>query len=284
MKQISLALSAVGFLLVAGCGSDDPTSFAVTGDWLAENMNNPDVQIVEAYQPPHQTIDHYNAGHIPGAVAFDVGSIRVTIDGVESVLETPEIAAAAFSAAGLRDDATIVVYDGNDGVFSARLLWSMRYYGHKDIRLLDGGSPAWMESGRAMIVEPAAFPATKYPVHKVRSEIMVDKDWVLGHLDDPSIVLLDVRSEAEWQLGYIPGAIHHDWHETLDNHLFKDDATLMSLLSLPSDKTIVIYCQTGTRASVMYAVLKDLGYSDVRVYDGSWFEWGVAPGVPIAYP
>jgi thiosulfate/3-mercaptopyruvate sulfurtransferase len=286
MKRISLSFLMLGSMVAFGCGDNitpppelGEVPMLVSAAWLAEHRDHPDVQIVDVREQ-----GLYDVSHIPGAIQFDLADVRATIDGIPGMVAPPETVEDVLSAAGLRPDATIVLYDDSDGLYATRLLWTFHYYNHFNVHLLHGGLQVWEEEGGAVTTKATTYEPTTFTIDETRDELRVTADWIFPRLEDPSIVLVDARSIEEWQAGYIPGAFHHDWHNNVENHLFKPDSVLLEMYSIPKDKTVVAYCQTGTRASVTYFTLLMLGYPDVKVYDGSWGEWSIREDLPKTIP
>lgn len=258
----------------------------VDANWVASHLGDDTVRIVDM-----RPIDDYAQGHIPGAVQLDLVAVRTTTDGVRGQVAPPEIVEAVLGGLGIDVQTTVVIYDADTGIDATRLFWTLEYYGHQDVHLLDGGWGAWQRAGKEMSTElPTVAPKTF--VAQPQPELIADAEWMLAHLNDENLTIVDARSVEEYRGedvralrgGHIPGAILVDWRSTLnDDGSFKDVSALGTLYrsaGLEPGQEVVTYCQTGHRAAHDYFTLRLLGYT-VRLYDGSWEEWGNQADTPV---
>jgi thiosulfate/3-mercaptopyruvate sulfurtransferase len=249
-------------------------------EWLAEQVDNPDVRVVDV-----RPADEYNSGHIPNAVLIDLTLLDVTVDGIPGQITDPETVGAVLGLVGVTPDKTIVIYDDSDHLYAARLFWILEYHGYEDARLLNGGWEAWTDADMTVssdVLEVESGEELKLTPVAGR---IVDGEWLLDNLDDPDLTIIDARGAGEYagtagqtvNRGHIPGAHSLDWTLNIADGLFKSAGELAELyapLELSEDGLIVVYCSIGYRASVDYFTLRLLGYEQVAVYDGSWAEWG----------
>jgi thiosulfate/3-mercaptopyruvate sulfurtransferase len=252
---------------------------------LAKSAPSKSVQILDA-RPKAK----YDAGHIPGALWVESGAWSKAFAG------TPEKEAWSkrLGALGLKTETPVVVY-GDDPREPARVWWILRYWGFKDVRLLNGGWAAWASTNSAASKEePTVAPTT--PKLTAHSDRLATKEQVLDFIKDKDRQIVDARSEKEHcgeerlakRGGAIPGAKNLEWSELLDKDgRFRSAAELRTLFKehdISVKEPAVTYCQSGGRAAVMAFTLELMGAKDVRNYYRSWNEWGNDPDTPIVTP
>tara|TARA_B100001123_G_scaffold142083_1_gene165062 strand:- start:398 stop:1216 length:819 start_codon:yes stop_codon:yes gene_type:complete len=236
----------------------------------------------------------YNQGHIPGAVNLSFASLILPRPPAMGTIPNSEQLSAALSLIGLHHSNHVVAYDSEGTGKASRFLWTLDVVGHSKASLLNGGFHSWAAEGHA---QETAANIPNPSDYNVTSEKMAlaDKAYILEHLGDDRVVILDCRTPAEFsgddmraaRGGHIPGAVNFDWMLAVDrdrNFRFKapDEITATLLeLGVTPDKEIITHCQTHHRSSHTYMVLKSLGYNNIKGYDGSWSDWGNDPNVPI---
>jgi thiosulfate/3-mercaptopyruvate sulfurtransferase len=270
-------------------------SALVTADWVEDHLDDPKVVLVEV----DEDADAYDKGHIRGAVKIDWR--KDLQDGVRHDFIDKSHLEALLSSKGISNDDTVVFYGGNNNWFAAYAYWYLKYYGHDNLRLLDGGRKKWELDSRELSTDVPERPATNYTAKDADTGIRAYRDEVVGSIGVKN--LIDVRSPDEYagrllapahlpqeaaQIGgHIPTAGNVPWSKAAnDDGTFRSDDELKELYAdagLDEGKDTIAYCRIGERSSHTWFVLKEiLGYQNVKNYDGSWSEYGSLRGVPVA--
>jgi thiosulfate/3-mercaptopyruvate sulfurtransferase len=271
----------------------------VTTAWLADRLGSSEIAVVDAtwFMPGDGKLglDAYAAGHIPGAVHFDIDGIADPSTGLPHMLPTPDAFAEAAGGLGLRRDLTIVVYDGQ-GIFSApRVWWTLRTMGFPNVFVLDGGLKAWNAEARPLeTVAPHPAPTTIEPAFD--PSLVRDLESVRTSLGAHDAQLIDARPAARFRGdvaepraglrgGHMPGALSVPFAGLLnpDGTMKAGDELRAAFQAAGVDleRPMVTTCGSGVSAAVLALALARLGRDDVAVYDGSWTEWGGRADTPI---
>lgn len=221
-------------------------------------------------------------GHLSGAHSVDVGRLRAEVDGVPGQVAPVMEVASVLGEAGVEPDLPALVYGQESDLAAARLVWTLSLMGHGPVHLLDGGYAAWQSAGHPVSTGSEAHTASDYPDDHIDESVRVDTDWILARLADPDVVLVDARTLSEFDAGHIPGALSRDWQGNVSNGRLLPLSELDARhADIPRDATVVAYCQTGSRAAMTWFVLRELGYADARLYDGSMAAWTQDPTRPL---
>lgn len=269
----------------------------VSTSWLADRWGDANVRVVDATLPlvgqPGRGHDSYVAGHIPGAVFFDINAIADPTTDLPHMLPTPEAFARAAGELGLGRDHTVIVYDAH-GIYSApRVWWTLRAMGYANVFVLDGGLKKWRAEGRPVeTAAPAPRPAPVTP--KAEPSLVKDLAAVTAILADGSAQVVDARSagrfrgeapepRASLRSGHMPGALNLPFDQVVnpDGALKSAEALKAAFAHVDLGRPIVTTCGSGVTASVLALALARLGRFDVAVYDGSWSEWGARPDTAV---
>jgi thiosulfate/3-mercaptopyruvate sulfurtransferase len=253
----------------------------VSAAWLQDNIDREDLVVV-GLMPEADFIP----SHIPGSQQIDWPSLEI-VDTSDIGIDTWQSQiAAAIGQLGITPSSAVVIYD--DGtLFAARLWWVLHYLGHADVRVLDGGLAAWQAAGGEVVEgDPVQNPVGIYE-GTPNPAVLATYTEVLDSLDQPDVIIVDARSNAEYVEGHIPGAVNVHYLDVADADpplYWKSEAALQELFAgagVERDKRIIPYCFSGVKSAVMFFTLYLVGYDDVALYTGSWNEWSMMPDAPI---
>ena len=270
--------------------------FLVETDWVAEHVNDANVRILESDEDPLL----YAVGHIPGAAQVDWFSTLQ--HPLRRDFLTKEKFEETLSSLGIANDTTVVFYGDKSNWFACYALWLFQYYGHENVKIMNGGRLKWEKENRPLVKEIPTYGKTAYRAKEADRSIRAFRDEVLQQ-SNAKKPLVDVRSPKEYsgelismpnypqegatRGGHIPGAVSIPWATAVNeaDSTFKTPEELRALYegkNIKADGEVIAYCRIGERSSLTWFVLKYLlGYPAVKNYDGSWTEWGNLVDAPI---
>ena len=267
----------------------------VSTEWVAQHGKDRNVRIVEV----DVDTNAYNEGHIPGAIAW-AWNTQLS-DTIRRDILSKEALEKLLSESGIANDTAVVLYGDNNNWFAAWALWQLKLYGHKDVRIVNGGRKKWLAEGRELSTAVSKYPQMNYRVPAADLSLRAFLPQAQAASREASAVLVDVRSPQEFtgeilappglpetcqRGGHIPGARNIPWGKACnDDGTFRSFDELKSLYAaegVDGSKPVIAYCRIGERSSHSWFVLKYLlGYGNISNYDGSWTEWGNLVGAPI---
>lgn len=277
-----------------------PNAPLVSTAWLAERLDAPDVVVVDgSWYLPAMNRDpesEFLAGHIPGAIRFDLDEVSDPSSPLPHMLPRPEAFASAVRAMGIGDGSKIVVYDGL-GLFSVpRVRWMFLTFGARDVAVLDGGMPAWVAEGRPIEEGPHRPRERRHFTARLDHSAVADLADMRRALDTGSAQIVDARSakrfrgeapepRPELPSGHMPGSLNLPWDDILAAGRLKDPESLRAAFAqagVDPAKPVITSCGSGVSAAILSLALETLGRPARALYDGSWTEWASRGDTPIA--
>lgn len=238
----------------------------------------------------------YESGHLPGAIRIDAAELSASKPPVSGLLPPESAIGRLLSEAGIRPDDHVIAYDGENSLKACRFLWLLDVIGHRGFSLLNGGLNAWLDAGHGLDdalpnIRPSRYQASYGTEH------VADKRYILEHLKDPAVVVVDTRSALEYsgvdrralRGGHIPGARNIDWAQTViggGDYRFRPVDEVRALYAhegVSSENEVIVHCHTHMRSAHSYILLKALGFTRIKGYPGSWSDWGNDPEAPIEH-
>jgi thiosulfate/3-mercaptopyruvate sulfurtransferase len=264
---------------------------------LAELLDDPNLRIVDTrfdLKAPEAGLAAYESGHVPGAIYFDLdedlssppsrGAGRHPLPDMESF-------ARKLAIRGIGNEHLVVVYDDSNGLFAGRMWWLLRYAGHDQVKLLDGGLSAWVAMGGAVTAAVPTYPRAEFDLD-LRPEMAVDKAFVARNLDNPEVLLIDARAPERYrgeiepldpQAGHIPSAVNRPFAENLEGGRFLSrDALRARYVVAEEAEDVVVYCGSGVSAAHDVLAMEEAGLPLPKLYVGSWSQWSGDPEAPVA--
>jgi thiosulfate/3-mercaptopyruvate sulfurtransferase len=274
------------------------TNVLVTTDWVAQHARDAGVRVVEV----DVDTSAYDQGHVPGAAGWNWAT--ELCDTVVRDIAPKGKLEGLLGKSGIDNNTTIVLYGDNNNWFAAWAFWQLKMYGHKDVRIMDGGRKKWLAEGRDLSTEKPAVPSKTYSASGPDLSLRALLPEVQKAVQSKSAGLVDVRSPQEFtgeilappglpetcqRGGHIPGAKSIPWGRNCnEDGTFKSVAELKAMYAaqgIGGDKPVIAYCRIGERSSLTWFVMKHLlGFQNVKNYDGSWTEWGNLVGAQVEKP
>jgi len=270
-------------VLPGGCG---PKTVKGEGQYIVEAnqvkdlLNKDNVVLVDA-----QNSDVYLKAHIKGTVNISRSDITVNVP-VENMLAQKEQIEGALGKNGISNNSTIVIYDDNNNMDAARLWWTLMIYGHENVKVISGGLKALETAKLETTADTLKVTPVKYTAKEKNMSMLATIEEVKAQVNDPkkNVVLLDTRTQKEFDEGTIPGSVLIDYiKNNYKDGTYKSvrDIKIQYIESgITNDKTVIMYCKTSIRGAETYLALYNAGYRNLKLYDGAWLEWSAINPLP----
>ncbi|MGH6675590.1 MAG: 3-mercaptopyruvate sulfurtransferase [Xanthobacteraceae bacterium] len=277
----------------------DSSAYFVSTQWLAAHLHDPDIVVIDAtfFVPDEGRNAHaeYLAGHIPGAVFFDIDAIADRTTDLPHMLPMPQAFAAAMRALGIGSSLRLIVYDNAGLQGGARVWWTLRLYGAKEVKILAGGLAKWKAEGRSLEAGEVRRAPQQFAVAVDRAGV-ADLEAVKRASAEGSPQIIDARPAARFRgeapeprpgvrSGHIPGSFSLPWREITANGELRSPqeiAAAFAKAGVDLNKPIITTCGSGVTAAILLLGLETAGKKDVSLYDGAWSEWGARTDLPVA--
>lgn len=285
-KLLSALMISIFMISAVGCGTSSTSS---SGDAIIEakqalELLKKDNVIMVAAQEPETAV--YDKEHIKGAVKIDISDVVVNIP-VKNMLAPKSQIEEVMSKNGISNDTTVLIYDTDNNMDSARLWWTLKVYGHENVKVVSGGLESLKKAGAELTAEVPSVTPTKYTAKEKNTDMIATKNEVKAQVNTPdkNVILIDTRSDKEFNEGTIPGSLHINY---INNDY--NDGTYKSIENIKIDyiekdataeKTAILYCKTSIRGAQTYVALYNAGYRNLKLYDGAWMEWSSDSSAPV---
>ncbi len=275
------------------------TAFFVAADWLAEHINDPQIQIIDARMaPPGQedrdVAQEYRSGHIPGAVFFDIEALSDHTSPLPHMMPRPESFAVAMRELGVHQDKHLIVYDEGNLFSAPRAWWMLRTFGVENVSILGGGLAGWQRDELPLQEGNVELPEGDFDVAFTPEAVVRVTDVLLAS-HEKSAQIVDARPAARFNAevdeprpglrrGHVPGALNVPWTELVQEGELKTTDELDAIFfrhGVSFDRPIIASCGSGVTAAVVVLALATLDVPDVTLYDGAWSEWGARADLPV---
>lgn len=275
------------------------TAFFVAADWLAEHIDDPQIQIIDARMaPPGQedrdVAQEYRSGHIPGAVFFDIEALSDHTSPLPHMMPRPESFAVAMRELGVDQDKHLIVYDEGNLFSAPRAWWMLRTFGVENVSIVGGGLAGWQRDELPLQEGNVELPEGDFDA-AFNPEAVVRVTDVLLASHEKSAQIVDARPAARFNAeadeprpglrrGHVPGALNVPWTELVQDGELKTTDELDAIFfrhGVSFDRPIIASCGSGVTAAVVVLALTTLDVPDVALYDGAWSEWGARADLPV---
>ncbi|MDI7384829.1 3-mercaptopyruvate sulfurtransferase [Cronobacter dublinensis] len=276
------------------------TSFFVASHWLAEHIDDPEIQILDARMAPagqehlRDMAQEYRAGHLPGALFFDIEALSDHASPLPHMMPRPETFAVAMRELGVNDDKHLIIYDEGNLFSAPRAWWMLRAFGVQNVSILAGGLAEWQRDGFPLQEGAVEVPEGEFEAKLDELQIKRLTDVLLASHENTAQIV-DARPAARFNAeadeprpglrrGHMPGALNVPWTELVVKGQLKTTDELHAIFARQGvnlHRPIITSCGSGVTAAVVTLALATLGASDVTLYDGSWSEWGGRQDLPV---